>query len=80
MIEPSNLTTVYAEMAQLIGVDNTIRIYERFKGHQVSMPQRLYSAEYVEDYVKKNYNGKNVKELARKFQYSERRIRQFLNG
>ena len=80
MLEPSNLAPVYAEMAQIIGVDNTIRIHEHFKGHQVSMPQRLYNTEYVEEYVKENYNGKNVKELAEKFQYSERRIRQFLNG
>lgn len=80
MLEPSDLATVYEEMAQLIGVESTIRIYECFKGHQVSMPQRLYSVEYVENYVKENYNGKNIKELASKFQYSERRIRQFLNG
>ena len=80
MLEAHDLAAVYAELAQIVGVENTVRIYERFKGQQVSMPQRLYSVEYVEAYVKENYNGKNVKEMARKFQYSERRIRQFLNG
>ena len=78
MLKPSDFSAVYSEMAQIIGVENTILIYDRFKGQQVSMPQRLYSAAYVEEYVRQNYNGRNVKELAQKFQYSERRIRQFL--
>lgn len=66
-------------MAEIVGVDKTKEIYECFKGVQVTFPQRLYDSAYVSEYVKKNYNGGNLTELAHKFGYSERRIRQFLN-
>jgi len=38
----------------------------------------LYNTDYVAAYVKENYNGENIRELAREFEYSERRVREFL--
>lgn len=77
--EKSNdFVTVYKEMADAIGVDNMKKLYERFKGRQVTMPQRLYTPEYVTRYVREHYSGKNLKDLAGKFGYTERRIREFL--
>lgn len=69
---------IYEEMASLIGIEDTIKIYEYFRGQQIIFPQRLYSKEYVIKYVRENYDGTNIKELSRKFDYSDRRIRQFL--
>lgn len=73
-----NYASVYREMAEIIGVESTKRLYEDFKGQQITFPQRLYAREYVEEYVKKNYDGKNLKELARKFSYTERHIREMI--
>jgi len=69
---------VYEEIALIIGEEQTIKLYNNFRGQQITFPQRLYTTAYVTQYVNENYNGKNVRELARKFGYSERRIREFL--
>lgn len=74
----SDLMPLYKEMAEIIGVEQTWKIYKHFKGQQVLFPQRIYNLEFVKKYVREHYNGKNAGELGRKFGYSERRIRQFL--
>jgi Mor family transcriptional regulator len=35
---------------------------------------------YVEEQVRKEYDGKNTKDLARKYEYSERWIRKIMNS
>lgn len=76
----SDFVPAYKEIAEVIGVDETIKIFEHFRGQQMTFPQRIYSIEYVEKYVRDNYDGTNIRELARKFNYSERRIRDFLKN
>jgi len=78
-MQPSDLVSVYCEIAELVGVENAVKIYEHFRGQQMAFPTRIYSIQYVEKYVKDNYNGTNIKELMKKFNYSERRIRQFIS-
>lgn len=68
----------YEEMADLIGEEDTIKIYHHFRGQQIVFPQRLYSIEFIEDYIKNNYDGSNLHDIARKFGYTDRRIRQIL--
>lgn len=34
--------------------------------------------EFIEDYIKNNYDGSNLHDIARKFGYTDRRIRQIL--
>ena len=74
----NHFVPVYEEITKIIGEEQTIKLYENFRGQQITFPQRLYSVEYVSKYVKENYNGRNIREMARKFDYSERRIREFL--
>lgn len=76
---PTDLVSVYCEIAEIVGTENAFKLYEHFKGQQLNFPQRIYSTEYVEAYVKENYDGTNLREFAKKFNYSERRIRQFLS-
>ena len=54
---------VYKEMVEILGEEATLKIYENFRGQQVTFPMRLYSKSYVEEYIIKNYNGKNIKEI-----------------
>lgn len=71
-------TSPYQEIYELIGEEGTMKLFDLFKGRQITFPQRVYNTEYVTQYVKAHYNRKNLKELADKFNYSERRIREFL--
>ena len=75
-----DLADIYMEIAEAIGVENTLLVYDLLKGRQISFPQRIYRKEYVESYIKENYNGKNIRELSRKFGYTERRIKQIINA
>ena len=77
-MEPSNFADIYMEIAEVIGPETAIEIHRLFKGQQIIFPQRLYKKEYVYIYIRKNYDRTNVKELAQKFDYSDRRIRQIL--
>ncbi|MBU5479678.1 Mor transcription activator family protein [Blautia sp. MSJ-19] len=77
-MQASDFVPIYEEIAKTIGEEQTIKLYENFRGQQITFPRRIYSIEYVSRYVKDNYNGSNARELARKFDYSERRIREFI--
>ena len=78
-MQVEDLADVYMEIADKIGVDAAIAIHEMFKGQQIMFPQKLYNKEYIHCYIKENYNGRNVRELAKKFGYSDRRVRQIIN-
>lgn len=76
---PANLAGVYREVAETIGVDNAYKIFENFKGQQLMFPLKFYSSEYTaKRIVEEYYDGYSVRELVRKFGYSESRIRQIL--
>lgn len=73
-IDYNGLNKVYREIADEIGIENTIRIFNLFHGTQISFPNRLFSKEYVHKAVIEEYNGNNALQLARKYNYSERSI------
>ena len=66
------------EIAEAIGIENTMIVFDVLKGRQISFPQRIFRKEYIEKYIRENYNGKNIRELARKFGYTDRRVKQIL--
>lgn len=70
----SGLNEVYREIADEIGIEKTIAIYNLFHGTQISFPNRLFSKEYIHKAIIREYNGENVPQLAQKYNYSERSI------
>ncbi|MFT3952027.1 MAG: Mor transcription activator family protein [Oscillospiraceae bacterium] len=73
MISNSNIyNEIYKELIELIGFENTLKICSQFGGQQLSLPKRLYSKDYVECKVVEEYNGTNIKQLAKKYSYTER--------
>ena len=70
----SGLNEVYREIADEIGIEKTIAIYNLFHGTQISFPNRLFSKEYIHKTIIREYNGENVPLLAQKYNYSERTI------
>ena len=75
----SDYNGVYEEWVELPGLENTLKIHKHFRGQQVNFPMRLYSKEYIEEYLIKNYNGKNLKELSKKLDYTTNWLRKMLN-
>ena len=69
---------LYKEISEIVGLDNTLKIYLRFKGQQISFPVRLYNPHLIQQNVIKEYDGTNVAELAQKYDYSEKTIRRMI--
>ena len=74
------LNDVYRDIADEIGIENTLVIYKLFHGTQVSFPIRLFSKEYTHEAIVNEYNGNNVPQLAQKYNYSERSIWRILKS
>jgi Mor family transcriptional regulator len=69
---------VYKDMLTVLEFEDILILHQAYKGLQITFPKRLYSKEYVQEMVKKEYNGTNLKELSRRYNYSERWIRKML--
>lgn len=65
-------------MLTVLQFEDILMIHQAYKGLQVTFPKRLYSKDYVKEKVKIEYNGKNLKELSKRYGYSERWIRQMI--
>ena len=74
------LNEVYRDIADEIGFENTMAIYRLFHGTQISFPSRLFSKEYIHNAIIAEYNGKNIPQLAQKYNYSERTIWRILKN
>lgn len=77
---PDGLNDVYRDIADEIGVENTLAIYKLFHGTQISFPNRLFSKEYIHNAIINEYNGSNVPQLAQKYNYSERSVWRILKS
>lgn len=77
---PDGLNDVYRDIADEIGVENTLAIYKLFHGTQISFPNRLFSKEYTHNAIINEYNGSNVPQLAQKYNYSERSVWRILKA
>ena len=76
----SGLNEIYREIADEIGIENTIAIYNLFHGTQISFPNRLFSKEHIHNAIISEYNGGNILQLAQKYNYSERSIWRILKS
>ena len=83
MLETENikgeyLNGVYNELANLLGIDVVLKIHASYRGQQVTFPVELFSKEFIAMQIVREYNGHNVKQLATKYEYTERTIRRIL--
>ncbi len=65
-------------MLTVLEFEDILILHQAYKGLQITFPKRLYSKEYVKEKVKNEYDGTNLKELSRRYGYSERWIRQMI--
>lgn len=70
---------VYREISEQLGIEVALTIHHMFKGTQVNFPVRFFDTQCVKEMIIKEYDGTNVKMLARKYDYSEKSIRRIIN-
>ena len=78
-LDPKSLNGIYRDFANYLGMEIAIKIHQHYKGLQITFPQRFLAREYVRRQILVEYNGTNSKDLARKYGYTERVIRDWLN-
>lgn len=69
-----NWHSVYADIANLVEEDNTLKIYKYFRGININFLMKLFTKNYLENIIRYEYTGENVKESIRKYGYSMRPI------
>ena len=72
------LNPIYKEIANKLGLEAAVSIHAMFKGQQLTFPVRLLNPEQVQRIIVLEFDGKNLKELAQKYNYSEKTIRRMI--
>ena len=65
-------------MLTILQFEDILMIHQAYRGLQVTFPKRLYSKDYIRKRILNEYNGENLKELSKRYGYSERWIRQMI--
>ena len=69
---------VYREISEELGIEAALTIHQMFKGTQVSFPTRILDTQCVKEMIVKEYDGTNLKMLAKKYDYSEKSVRRII--
>ena len=77
-IKSSKFNDIYEELADYLGSDIAIKIFQRYKGQQITFPVKLYAMQYIVEQIAQNKHGESVKEIARKYGYTEQWIRRMM--
>lgn len=76
----SDYSGIYKDMVEVLGEEITLKVYENYKGQQVTFPMRLHSKKYVIKYLGVHFNGSNLKQLSRELGYTEKWLKQLINN
>ncbi len=72
------LNGAYSEMAELIGIDNVLKIHAKYRGTSIFFPLEIFSRDFIISQIIEEYDGHNVRQLATKYGYTEKWIRKIL--
>lgn len=72
------LNTVYKEVSEKLGMDTAMEIYQMFKGQQINFPVRFFNPARIQQIIIKEYDGTNIRTLAKKYNYSEKTVRRII--
>lgn len=71
------LNTSYKELADLVGVDNMLKIHDNFCGTQLQLPMRLYDPKAVKKMIQKEtLTDEKIRKLSLKYGFSPRWFKQ----
>lgn len=70
--------SVYEEISEEFGYEVALKIYQNYKGMQITFPTRLFNPDYVKTQIPIEYDGTNIKQLAKKYGYSEKTVRRMI--
>ena len=69
---------IYKEICDEIGFESAIAIYHLYRGQQITFPVHLYNAKLVKSKIIEEYDGNNIRQLSKKYDYSEKTVRRMI--
>lgn len=72
------LNGIYKEIAMLCSIEVALKLFNEYKGQQITFPTKLISKDYIEKQIFKLYDGTNLKSLSKQFNYTERWLREVI--
>ena len=77
-IKPELLNDVYKEIYEELGKESMLKIYNMFKGQQITFPVKLNNGKKLQQVIIEEYDGTNTRALSMKYEYSEKSIRRII--
>ena len=68
----------YEQLNEILGAEQMLKVFEIYRGRQISFPMRLYDHKKVAQRIVDEYDGHNLAQLTHKYDYSQRWIRQII--
>ena len=75
-VEYEALNKTYKELIDLVGVESAEKLYDNYRGLVLNFPIRVYSSEYIIEYLRRNPENKDFKTLSKNLGCSERWIKE----
>lgn len=69
---------IYNDLMELLGEAAVELIHKNMCGQQVTFPKRLYTREYVVQEMKDITDSEELKKMAVRYGYTERRLKQLI--
>jgi len=69
-VKNKHFNTVYKELVEIIGLENTLKLYDFYSGQYLTFPKRFLKESYLHQRIVEEYDGTNARHLARKYDYS----------
>ena len=76
---PEQYGGIYKELAELLGDAAVVRIWKSYAGLSVTFPMKLYSKEYIREFIREHHAEMKPSEIGRVLGLSERRVRQLIH-
>ncbi len=75
------LNGIYQEIAEECGFEVALKLFENYRGLQVTFPNKFVDSQYIHSKIIAEYSkGVSIQELVKKYKYSERYIRMILKN
>ena len=78
--DTESFNEIYRELCSEIGLEKTMLIYHLYHGQQITFPVHLYNSRLVCLKIGEEFDGTNAKELAKKYNFSEKTVRRMLKS
>lgn len=69
---------IYSDIADIVGIEGTKKLFSCLKGQQITFPTRLYTQEYVVKEVKRRSKQDSIGKLAVEYGYTEKWVRKLI--